>query len=496
MRAVKSSGTTVVALYSVISAGPGKMLAGLQALAVVNRRLQPAPLAPHGHRVDVGVTAAVAVRHPQGTMRHPGRPYHLDAHVDDLRRPRAVGIAVTALVPTVKLLAAMVAPRHHQLERLAHVAHVNETADLDGLRRNAFLLHRLPTARLQLPERRLGPLARQFRHRDQQGLSVFLHVVGHQHAVGRQNAGMRRHQHRGNGQPPRQIRRVHAAGAAERHQGELARVVAALHRDDADGAFHIGVHHFQDALAQHLRAQAGACREIRHRRPGARHVQSHVAAQESVRVQAAQVQAGVGDGQPRALAVTHRTRIGAGAPRADLQRAARIDGGQRAAARPHRVDVQHRHLDRTAGYNRLRRRARLFLAQRHVRGSAAHVERDDVGIADLAGAAKRPHNAARRAGQHRVHGFLVRPRRRHHPAIGTHHPQLGALQRLGQTLQVTLHHRAQIGVHHGGAAALVLAKLRQHLMRHRHGYAESLRRLRDGRLVHRVGIGVQQADGQ
>ena len=73
---------------------------------------------------------------------------------------------------------------------------------------------------------------------------------------------------------------------------------------------------------------------------------------------------------------------------------------------------------------------------------------------------------------------------------------LAPLQRLGQALQVTLHHRAQIGIHHRGAAALVFAKLRQHLMRHRHGNAEPLRRLRDGRLVHRVGIGVQQADGQ
>ena len=79
-------------------------------------------------------------------------------------------------------------------------------------------------------------------------------------------------------------------------------------------------------------------------------------------MQAAEIQVGIGDGQAPALAVAHRARIGAGALRTHLQRAARVNPCQRAAARPYRMDVEHGYLHRAAGHDGFGRRARLLLA--------------------------------------------------------------------------------------------------------------------------------------
>ena len=44
-------------------------------------------------------------------------------------------------------------------------------------------------------------------------------------------------------------------GAAERHQAEVARIVAALHRHHADRAHHVGVGDGQDAARRRVQRQ-------------------------------------------------------------------------------------------------------------------------------------------------------------------------------------------------------------------------------------------------
>ena len=64
-----------------------------------------------------------------------------------------------------------------------------------------------------------------------------------------------------NDEPPdlqfaRDRRAVHRSRATERHQRALARVVAALHRHDADAAHDVGVRHAQDAHSSRDRVDA------------------------------------------------------------------------------------------------------------------------------------------------------------------------------------------------------------------------------------------------
>ena len=60
-------------------------------------------------------------------------------------------------------------------------------------------------------------------------------------------------------------RRVQRAGAAERHQREAARVVAALDRDRADRAHHVGGDHAEQAMRGALQREAETLRQRRER---------------------------------------------------------------------------------------------------------------------------------------------------------------------------------------------------------------------------------------
>ena len=73
---------------------------------------------------------------------------------------------------------------HHQFEGLAHVAHVQEAADLHVLGRYTLVPHGLPTALLQVAKRRRGALWGELCGGDEHSMGVFLDVVGNQHAEG------------------------------------------------------------------------------------------------------------------------------------------------------------------------------------------------------------------------------------------------------------------------------------------------------------------------
>ena len=82
--------------------------------------------------------------------------------------------------------------------------------------------------------------------------------------------GPRRHQHLRDGQLARERDRVERAGAAEGEQDEVARVVAALQRHEADGARHLVVGHPHDAGGDLVRARGPDARRSSCRRPRAR----------------------------------------------------------------------------------------------------------------------------------------------------------------------------------------------------------------------------------
>ena len=138
-------------------------------------------------------------------------------------------------------------------------------------------------------------------------------------------------------------------GAAEGHQREIARVVAALDRDHANAAHDVGVGDAQDAGGgrDHVEAERVWRMRLATRAARGRGVERHLAAEARLAAEPAEHDIGVGDGRPRAAAaVARRARHGLGAHRADAQRAALVDPGDRAAAGADGVDVDDRQAHR------------------------------------------------------------------------------------------------------------------------------------------------------
>ncbi len=211
---------------------------------------------------------------------------------------------------------------------------------------------------------------------------------------------------------------VHGATAAEDHHGEIARIVAAVHRDQLERVDHVRVGDAHDA-ARHLDiAHAQPCRRVRRARLRARrHIGDDIAADEIVLVDAAEREVGVGGGGIGAAAA-----IGGGAGdragrfRADMQLLELVDPGDRAAAIADLDQVDHRHHDRVAG--------RLAVAldpvigldsdvaaldQRAFRRRAADIERQHIRLADDAAELGSAPEAGSRTGlDHRDRGLLDR----------------------------------------------------------------------------------------
>ena len=288
-----------------------------------------------------------------------------------------------------------------------------------------------------------------------------------------EDAGIARHEDAADVELARQPRRVQRPGAAEGHQRVVARIVAALHADDPDRPRHVGGDDREDALRRrhHVRGRArAASRAIAAlarswrigMRPPSRCVGFSVCSTTLASVTVGSVVAAV---------VADRARIGAGAARPDLQQAAAVDMGDRAAAGADGVDVEHRRLDRIAVHDRLagepalrrsaaaRRRCEVPPMSKVMRSGKPAMRADRL-RADDAGATGRtarcapavvpppskpmtpPFDCVRC-------GVAVRPSSR---------------QPLRQPSDVALHDRAEIGVHHGRRDPLVLAELRRDLV--------------------------------
>ena len=219
-------------------------------------------------------------------------------------------------------------------------------------------------------------------------------------------------------------------------------------------------------------------------------------------VQVAEQEVGVGDrGLGAAAAVAGGPGVRPGRLRPGAKRAARVEPADRAAAGPDGVDVDHRQLDHPAAdLARVGAPHPAVLDHADVARGAAHVEPDRVPVR---GERRQQAGADRAAGGAREHAPGSRPgglRGGRHAAGGPHHQRLrqaalGAGR--GEPPQVAAEQGRQVGVDDGGRAALVLAKLRQHLVRDRDVEARELgaQALGDRALVSGVEVGEQQADG-
>ena len=138
--------------------------------------------------------------------------------------------------------------------------------------------------------------------------------------------------------------------------------------------------------------------------------------------------------------------------------------------------------------------------QRDVGAGAAHVEGDQVPLAEQARAVAAARHTAGRARQHGARRDAHRLADRHHAPVGLHDQHrarvAGGAQALAQARQVARQGWAHVGVDHGGRHALVLLDLREHRRGEGHVHLRqgARQRLRRRLLVPGVAIGVEVAD--
>ena len=290
-------------------------------------------------------------------------------------------------------------------------------------------------------------------------------------------------------------------GAPEGQQRKTAWVDAAADRDQPDPFRHVGV---DDAVNAFGRGHAvdGEPRGNRvHCAGGGLAVEPLPAAEETHRIEEPEHQVGVGHGgRGSAPPVAGRPRIGAGATRADVQHATRVDVGDRATARADARDVETVQGDPMTGDPPVGRDRGLALDdERHVGARTAHVEGDEIAVLDdPARVACRRHPAGRPR-EDPAGGEPDRIGHGREPAVRLHDQHRPRIARLGHTLgeafEIAFEHGADVRVDHGGADPLELLDLREHLRGegHVHPGQGAGERLGGDALVLRRAVGVQVA---
>ena len=251
------------------------------------------------------------------------------------------------------------------------------------------------------------------------------------HAVGGQQSRQRMHEHRLDAERVGDQAGVLPAGRAEAVQRIFGNVVAALHGDLLDGVGHVLDRDANGAVGD-LLGRTSVANLGRELGEGAAHrfgierlvVRRPEDPREKPRVELAEHDIGVGDGERPAAAVALGTRIGAGARRADAEACA-VVSDDRAAARRHRMHAQHRHGEAHAGDLRLEGALVLAGEMRDVGRRAAHVEADDAVEA----------------------GALARLRHADDTAGGTRQDRVAAAERLRRLEAARRRHEQQVRIH-------------------------------------------------
>ena len=173
--------------------------------------------------------------------------------------------------------------RHGDFVGLADVADVERAFDERAVAAEAFRRQICLGPRDQRRETLAQLFVRHVGRPAQHRQRIVLRHVGQQHAERREHAGVARRDHRGDVERVGDLAGVHAAGAAEGEQRELARIESALHGHDANGALHVGVGDAHDAFRQRRLRHAEPRRELLGVRARARLVERHAPAEEIAR---------------------------------------------------------------------------------------------------------------------------------------------------------------------------------------------------------------------
>ncbi len=342
---------------------------------------------------------------------------------------------------------------------------------------------------------------RRLQHPQHRARLVDPQIGGDQPGRGEQ-PGVAGHQHAAQARFPEQQAGVQRPGAAERDQGVLAGIDAALDRHPAQRRGHLRHRHLHDAVRGVLGAQAEPPAGLCHRAARRARVQREAAGERRVRRQRARYHVRVGHGGAVA-SPPERGRAGgrAGALRADPQPAGPVHPGDAAAARSGRDDVDRRAEDRVVPHGLGGRDRRHAVAdQAHIQRGPAHVEGHEPAQAVAGAQGHRPRDAGRGAGEHQPVRLAVGPLGGQAPAAGLHDQQrrIEAEPRRPrpQLREVAAHDRAQSRVERRRRRPRVLTELARHRGGHgdRHLGQPLGQRLGQRVLVAGVEVAEQEAD--
>jgi hypothetical protein len=260
---------------------------------------------------------------------------------------------------------------------------------------------------------------------------------------------------------------VQRPSAAEGDKREVARIVAALDRDCADGPGLAVVADADDGLSRRARRHA--------QRGGDTGGESalHIGdarclgyAEQPRWIESSEVEVGVGDRRLVATAaIADRAGHGPGAGWADAQQAGGVHGGDAAAASANRHDVDHRDAHRHRVLDLLLSRDRRLPADddADVVARAAHIAGDDVVESGQPGDVRCGDHAGGRAGGDGVDSARDRHAGRRRAAVRLHDQELAGkavlLQALLERAEVASNERLDTAVDGHGRDALELAEL-------------------------------------
>ena len=231
--------------------------------------------------------------------------------------------------------------------------------------------------------------------------------AGQADAIGREQAGERVDQHRFHAERVGDQASVLSAGAAETVEQIFGDVVAALHGNLLDGVGHVFDGHGDEAFGDLLRRLvADLQRKIGKSAAHGLGIERLILVRaedrrEEIRLQLAEHEIGVGDGERAAAAVAGGPRIGAGRVRPGAETPG-IEMQHRAAARRDGMDAHHRRADAHAGDFGVEGALVVAVIVGDVGRGAAHVEADDLLEAGEPGRLDHADDAAGRAGQDRI----------------------------------------------------------------------------------------------
>ena len=327
----------------------------------------------------------------------------------------------------------------------------------------------------------LRPLGQRGQHRrplgHALGAQTLLHrllanqaLIGQPHAVGRQDACQRMHQH------PRHAQGIgHEAGmltarAAKALQGVTRHVVAARDRNFLDGIGHLLHRNLYEAFGHGFRLQPRAgvgggldgVDQLGKLRLHDLGIERFIAARakhfrEMLGLNFAHHHIGIGHGQRPTAAVARWPRVGACAFRAHTK-ASTIKLQNGAATGRHRVNAHHGRAHAHTGHLGFKLTLELACKVADIGGGATHVKANHPGLARQAlamgksqlGRARHAHNATGRARQNGVFalkrmGVGQAPRRLHEVKRHAWHFR-------GHLLDVAPQNRREVGIDHRGVA--------------------------------------------